>query len=96
MSDLYLFCISPESCSNWGLVPPGHVRGRRVSRPVPISSGPSGLGGQLPIEDALPYDPYIPARSPVHVPPDPKGVLDAGHGVRDLLANDTLVIVRYA
>lgn len=52
------------------------------------------MGGQLPIEDSLPYNPDIPSRVPVHVPPDPKGVLDAGHGVRDLLANDTLVIVR--
>lgn len=49
----------------------------------------------MPIEDALPYNPDIPTRLPVHVPSDPKGVLDAGHGVRDLLANDTLVIVRY-
>lgn len=64
-----------------------------MGRAVPIAPG-SGIGGQLPIEDALPYHPDIPTRLPVHVPPDPKGVLNAGHGVRDLLANDTLVIVR--
>lgn len=54
------------------------------------------MGGQLPIEDSLPYHPdvNVDRRVAVHVPPDPKGVLDAGHGVRDLLANDTLIIVR--
>jgi len=54
------------------------------------------MGGQLPIEDSLPYHPdvNVDRRVTVHVPPDPKGVLDAGHGVRDLLANDTLIIVR--
>jgi hypothetical protein len=52
------------------------------------------MGGQLPIEDSLPYNPDIRSRLPVRVPDDPKGVLDAGHGVRDLLANDTLIIVR--
>lgn len=54
-----------------------------------------GMGGQLPIEDSMPYYPDVPTRAAVHVPPDPKGVLDSGHGVRDLLANDTLIIVRY-
>jgi hypothetical protein len=77
------------------LVPQGHVRARRVSRPVPIPNRSGGMGGQLPIEDSMPYNPDIPSRVPVHVPPDPRGVLHAGHGVRDLLANDTLVIVRY-
>jgi hypothetical protein len=52
------------------------------------------MGGQLPIEDSGPYNPDIQSRVPVYVPPDSRGVLDNGHGVRDLLANDSLVIVR--
>ena len=94
-------CLSIATWRGWltTLVPQGHVRARRVSRPVPISSGsshdgPTGMGGQLPIEDSMPYYPDIPTRAAVHVPPDPKGVLTSGHGVRDLLANDTLIIVR--
>jgi len=59
---------------------------------VPIPN--IGMGGQLPIEDSGPYNPDIRSRVPVHVTPDSKGVLDNGHGVRDLLANDSLVIVR--
>ena len=52
------------------------------------------MGGQLPIEDSGPHNPDIRSRVPVHVTPDSKGVLHNGHVVRDLLANDSLVIVR--
>jgi hypothetical protein len=52
------------------------------------------MGGQLPIEDSMPYRPDIGTRRDVSMPNDPKGVLGVGHGVRELLANDTLVIVR--
>lgn len=71
-------------------LPHGHVRPtRRVLRPATAAQD----------FEAEPFDPYLGAGPVVHlrptyVPPDPDGVLQDSHAARELLAHDTLVIVR--
>lgn len=71
-------------------VPSGHVRpARRVpERPIPISAWDTPPAQTL--EQALPS---IASRH-VYVPPDPQGALSENHAAYEILAHDTLVVVR--
>lgn len=73
-------------------VPQGHVRPprARIARQTTPRNSPDFPPPSI-FADAIP-----PSSSLVVVPPDPNGVLTESHGARELLANDALVIVRYA
>lgn len=84
-----------------------HVRGRRPQRPLrngrPGEQTSDPAAPQPPPGFAVPpfapegYDAalegLVPSR-PVIIPPDPQGVLQNNHAAREILAHDSLVIVR--
>jgi hypothetical protein len=72
------------------VVPSGHVRPTRRApeRPIPISAWDTPPAQTL--EQALPP---IASRH-VYVPPDPEGALSENHAAYEILAHDTLVVVR--
>ncbi|WVQ66057.1 uncharacterized protein L199_004235 [Kwoniella botswanensis] len=82
-------------------LPRGHIRPRR--RPIQPSqpsdpSQPQSPPGPYPQYDFDQYDPStlqtpVPSR-PVYIPPDPQGILQDNHAARDILAHESLVIVR--
>ena len=72
-------------------VPPGRVRPRRQQ---PFSAQ-AGTVDAFPASEG-PSEQALASSTPVVVPPDPTGVLSHSHSAHELLANDALVIVRYA
>ncbi|WWC65821.1 uncharacterized protein I303_108443 [Kwoniella dejecticola CBS 10117] len=82
-------------------LPRGHIRPRRrpiqPSQPFDSSQSPQ-QSSPYPQPDFDQYDPSslhppIPSR-PVYIPPDPQSVLGDNHAARDILAHESLVIVR--
>lgn len=58
---------------------------------------PPPPGGGYPQGPGFGFDgglPPVPQSRPVYVPPDPNGVLNESHAAWELLAHDTLVVVR--